>query len=150
MKQISLTILNDEEWYLNIPENYEKKPLPYFDKWIDALESGNYLQGKNRLCTEIDEKGTKSYCCLGVLSDVQNLLVHGRDCEISPHYLSRENPNYSFFGENGSFSPLYISNEKGKSINLLSEMNDEGFSFLEIVEVIKQIWKSEEKLDKTE
>lgn len=34
-----------------------------------ALRSGDYVQGKGRLCT-IDGEGKKSYCCLGVLCDL--------------------------------------------------------------------------------
>ena len=41
MKKIPIGVLNGLEWFLNIPEHYEKKPLPYFNEWVDALESGN-------------------------------------------------------------------------------------------------------------
>lgn len=33
-------------------------------KWVEALRSGKYQQGRNRL------KSGESYCCLGVLCDV--------------------------------------------------------------------------------
>ena len=35
-------------------------------KWLKALRSGNYDQGKGTLCS-IAEDGEASYCCLGVL-----------------------------------------------------------------------------------
>ena len=35
-------------------------------KWVDALRSGEYKQGKERL----HNLGDNSYCCLGVLADV--------------------------------------------------------------------------------
>lgn len=40
-------------------------------KWVKALESGRYKQGKHRLCS-ISKSGTKSFCCLGVLCDLYN------------------------------------------------------------------------------
>jgi hypothetical protein len=40
-------------------------------KWIAALRSRKYKQCSNKLC-EIDEKGNKSYCCLGVLCNLYN------------------------------------------------------------------------------
>ncbi len=39
-------------------------------KWIDALRSGDYEQGKGLLC-RITPDGAK-YCCLGVLCEVEN------------------------------------------------------------------------------
>ena len=127
MKKVPIGVVNGKEWFLNIPENYERKPLPYFNEWVDALESGNYIQGKECLCNDLDSKGNKCYCCLGVLSDVQNLLVDGRDCQVSPHFLCSKNPNYPFLGQDGNFYPLYVSREDGRMISLLSQMNDSGF-----------------------
>lgn len=40
-------------------------------KWTKALRSGKYKQGYAALCVE-DTKGTKSFCCLGVLCDLYN------------------------------------------------------------------------------
>lgn len=38
-----------------------RMPKESLEKWIEALESGEYRQGKGSLCT------MGSYCCLGVL-----------------------------------------------------------------------------------
>ena len=38
-------------------------------KWVEALRSGNYLQGKGRLCS-VTEDDDKYFCCLGVLCDL--------------------------------------------------------------------------------
>lgn len=35
-------------------------------EWIEALESGEFRQGKYRLCNVGGEGGGTSYCCLGV------------------------------------------------------------------------------------
>lgn len=40
-------------------------------KWLKALRSGKYKQGRGALC-QIDKKGTESFCCLGVLCDLYN------------------------------------------------------------------------------
>jgi hypothetical protein len=39
------------------------------DRWIDALESGDYEQGRSVLATVADD-GKRKYCCLGVLCEV--------------------------------------------------------------------------------
>jgi hypothetical protein len=46
---------------------YDTINVPAFWNWILELESGETQQGKSRLHT-IDENGTESLCCLGVLS----------------------------------------------------------------------------------
>ena len=40
-------------------------------KWLKALRSGKYKQGRGALC-QIDKKGNESFCCLGVLCDLYN------------------------------------------------------------------------------
>lgn len=40
-------------------------------KWVKALRSGKYKQGRGTLC-QVDKKGNKSFCCLGVLCDLYN------------------------------------------------------------------------------
>ncbi len=64
-----------------------KNPLKLTDdqiafvmKWIEALESGQYKQGKNFLCQIDDTLGNKKYCCLGVaceISGVDQTIVDG-------------------------------------------------------------------------
>lgn len=41
------------------------------ENWIKALRSGEYQQGRNRLCTTLN--GKSSYCCLGVLAETLNI-----------------------------------------------------------------------------
>jgi len=40
-------------------------------KWVKALRSGKYKQGRGTLC-QVDKKGNESFCCLGVLCDLYN------------------------------------------------------------------------------
>jgi hypothetical protein len=37
-------------------------------QWVEALRSGNYVQGKHRLHQDIE--GDQEFCCLGVLCDL--------------------------------------------------------------------------------
>jgi hypothetical protein len=39
-------------------------------KWVEALRSGEYRQGREALCRIDPLDGTESYCCLGVLTDL--------------------------------------------------------------------------------
>lgn len=43
------------------------------DKWIKALKSGKYKQGKERLYIPKTKHNKRAYCCLGVLCEVLNL-----------------------------------------------------------------------------
>lgn len=43
------------------------------DMWVDALESGDYPQGRGRLVAHNLETDTRRFCCLGVLCE---LAVH--------------------------------------------------------------------------
>lgn len=40
-------------------------------KWIKALRSGKYAKTKGLLC-KVAKNGNKSYCCLGVLTELYN------------------------------------------------------------------------------
>ena len=42
------------------------------NKWVDALRSGEYKQGKGQLKTS-EEDGATKHCCLGVAKEVFNL-----------------------------------------------------------------------------
>jgi len=145
MKTIPLKNNNGITFNLTIPDHYEKISLPYFKEWTEALDSGNYFQTKNRLCM-IDDS-VSSYCCLGVLSKVQNRLTGERDGENGiASYLSNDNPNYHILNEIGRF-PNGIEVIYGIMIfKTLVELNDNNLPFSEISKVIKEIWK-EESLD---
>ena len=45
-----------------------KLPKAFKNKWIKALKSGKYIQGKDR----IYDVNTDTYCCLGVACDIVN------------------------------------------------------------------------------
>lgn len=51
-------------------------------KWVKALRSGGYQQGKENLCKEDEISGDCDYCCLGVACDI---LIEG-DWVKQPHW----------------------------------------------------------------
>jgi len=65
-------------------------------KWVNALRSGNYKQGKGRLVSPCkNEDGRYEYCCLGVLCDLY----------------SHEHPKATWYED--AFYPLGIVEDKG-------------------------------------
>ena len=147
MKTITFNISESETYELIIPEGYEKKELPYFKEWTEALDSGSYSQTSGKLCETISylESTETCYCCLGVLSKIQGRLTannrDGSDLD-STYYLSFENPIYRFLGENGTLpAGIAVKGRRGNILHNLAELNDNEFSFSQISEVIKQIWK---------
>lgn len=60
-------------------------------KWVAALRSGKYTKGTGRLC-RIEENGTRTYCCLGVLCEV--LGIKGKDLNATRVYGPEEDQNY--------------------------------------------------------
>lgn len=48
-----------------------KLPREFAEKWIEALESGEYKQGNGMLAIDT-ELGEKQYCCLGVACRIVN------------------------------------------------------------------------------
>ena len=59
----------------------------YAKKWVEALRSGEFKQGKYQLKT-FDEEGNTRYCCLGVAEEVIDEVK--RYCDNSLAYDSLE------------------------------------------------------------
>lgn len=51
------------------------------NKWVKALRSRKFRQGKHQLCTFDKNKGTAKYCCLGVLAKVVEPKLRPSDFE---------------------------------------------------------------------
>lgn len=86
-------------------------------KWVAALRSGNYKQGKGVLYS----KYQNTFCCLGVLGNIMG---------ISKEYLHGKGLLWAF----ESKSPLSSLTESE-----LSRMNDTGSTFSEIADHIEKI-----------
>ncbi len=100
-------------------------------KWIKALRSGKFKQGKHALC-EVKGK-TSKYCCLGVLCHILKT-PYTKDGELKIYEASQ------------GFLPSTVTRQVGiKNINpmllngeYLTDMNDVGGkSFKEIANVIE-------------
>lgn len=106
------------------------------DRWVAALRSGEYQQGRNFLRRDND-----TYCCLGVLCDLLK-------ADLKIDWKNREFENFSFANRD-VFLPGSVSSLAGLESNdpmvtvdgkqrRLSELNDKGYSFPQIADLIEQ------------
>lgn len=114
--------------------NIGKLPTTFKEKFLEALRSGEYKQGRGKLLT-----GNK-YCCLGVA---------GHLCEIGKEHLERGcYLNYSISGGISSdIARLYELSRKrvpktlSQNLDLqrqLASFNDDGYSFKQIAQWIEK------------
>lgn len=109
-------------------------------KWIQALESGKYNQCTGRL------NNGNGFCCLGVLCEVVGLKFESfRDIDGNlvwgiqekKHRETHTTPDKAMILSGMQNVNGYI---KSKGLTL-SKMNDEGRSFKEIAQIIKENWE---------
>lgn len=90
-------------------------------RWVKALRSGKYTQGRFRLANT-DELGRKSFCCLGVLRELDpniatfeggNGILEAESCGI-PEGMQRVLTAYNDGGK--SFAWIASSIERRKSL----------------------------------
>jgi hypothetical protein len=95
-------------------------------KWVDALRSGNYSQGK-----EVLRSKDNNFCCLGVLCDIVD----------SSRWVARvSNDCYAYDGCH-AILPRNIVRATGfpdHHTSILTDMNDSGVPFSEIANYIEQ------------
>ena len=95
-------------------------------KWLEALRSGKYKQGRGCLRSE-----NNKFCCLGVLCD----LVAPQDWEPGLEEMGH------YYGHRGSYGAPDQAIKDVVSIaswGKLMEMNDSGASFTEIADWIEK------------
>lgn len=110
-------------------------------KWVKALKSGEYAQGKGKLVKQ--GKKYDRFCCLGVLTDlymqeVGDLEVDGEDSEELYYgfcYDEALHPSVQKWAGMKSFSGDY-----GCAYSL-AQRNDEGDKFEELADIIETNWK---------
>lgn len=102
------------------------------NKWVSALRSGNYVQGKGQL--RIDTGNVVKHCCLGVLCDVVNK-HHGRSLDLNGIYPSSE---ICELVELDYFNPQVKFGIFGK-LEYLTELNDtRELTFEQIADLIEK------------
>ncbi len=109
----------------------EKLPKEFKDKWVKALRSGDYEQGRERLISE--DKCT--YCCFGVsciISGFTKLEIYGYS--IIDRRLQEKNK----LAFDKIPSLLHDTDKYWKIINFLTEKNDAYVSFKDIANWIEK------------
>ena len=147
MKTIELKSTKGGKFQIEMPKGYKKIKLPFFKKWVAALESGKYRQSTQALCTL--KRGKLTYCCLGVLSKVQGRLIkddfYYYDInDDSSLVLADENPCASVFGVSGELpASVWVRLPEGRWTNKLTGCNDDlGLSFKDIAKIVKILYKA--------
>ena len=120
-------------------------------KWIDALRSGDYEQGSEKL------RSVTGYCCLGVLCDLY-AREHDTQWEFRGYdELSDEtNPHpmdYWYFDEHSEFlpesvmnwaglkthnPPMRVDSDDGFYTDEIANLNDSGYTFNDLSKLIEQ------------
>lgn len=126
------------DYEIEFPKRYIKPKLPMGKQWVEALRGGKYKQGRGLLHSSLND----CYCCLGVLSNIQGRLNSGRDNCLygSGTYLHKTNPLFDVLDCDGNFPKGVSVISEGYSRNDLTELNDEGFGFNQIADIIEKIW----------
>jgi hypothetical protein len=100
-------------------------------KWVEALRSGEYTQGRGSLKDNYD--GDIKHCCMGVLAEVAGL-------ELTPEETTSSSTRWLFMGDQG-----YLSDPTLKSLGLdygiqsvLIAKNDTSSTFEDIADYIDQ------------
>lgn len=103
--------------------------------WIEALRSGKYKQGKNRL-----KNDKREFCCLGVLCD-----LHRKFSNKPLKWRKLEDPSTRFYDGQQYYLPKSVQewaglddSNPGAQYTPLGYWNDSGKSFAVIVELIEK------------
>lgn len=103
-----------------------RMPQEIKTKWIEALRSGEYKQGKDTLK---DENG--ACCCLGVLQ----MCVQG-EVDMEDEVTSAAMPRRDFFV---TLDPEHNTEEYlPRLAHVLAELNDDGDTFERIADIIEE------------
>lgn len=99
-------------------------------RWVEALRSGKYKQGRERLRSRCDE-----YCCFGVLCDIVDPAGWVRDTGYMyhGHYTLPSSTVLKKVGLMGKSTPVF-----SEQVDDLIRMNDRGASFNEISDWIEE------------
>jgi hypothetical protein len=129
------------------------------DQWVSALRSGEFIQGEQVL-TQVHGNGTKTYCCLGVLSEL------ACRAEVIPAPIGertmierdgvQEEVTALIYGtvasQSKTIAPGVVVEWAGLSHGnpiaddydgrTLAGLNDNGYTFAEIADIIERDWRT--------
>lgn len=97
-------------------------------KWIEALESGSYKQGKNQL------RKYDCFCCLGVANRVcdlgkdGNAISLGEDCKL----VGLDSPTGLFYGD----SLTHLNDSVGWSFREIANLLRDQLQFVKVVQTV--------------
>lgn len=104
--------------------------------WIEALRSGKFKQGKNFLHDKEDD----SYCCLGVLAKINECKIWESDKQLN---LDRHEKillgDDNCDDDDGYGTFMLIGMPKHNKKLSLAKMNDRGYTFEQIADVIEDL-----------
>lgn len=112
-------------------------------RWVEALRSGKYTQGRGSLRSRDDE-----FCCLGVLCDITEPDGWSKVYD-GTHWTKDGLPHVSVF-ERVGLPVMYSGDEtgtvyvkageldRGHEYTSLDRLNDRGWSFTEIADLIEE------------
>lgn len=104
--------------------------IEFVTRWANTLRSGEYKQGKNRL-----RKADDTFCCLGVVADMQNVSCTKCDDEFAYTF----DDNRAAIGGYASILPeFYFQDLTGFTWEQaeIAELNDKGKTFAEIADIL--------------
>lgn len=115
---------------------------PNQESWIKALESGEYKQGRTRLCYK-ERDGSLSFCCLGVACELAGVereetgtrITYSGDLGSAPMKVMEWLGLYGYLGSLRDGKSYVIGS---KTVACLTEANDLGASFADIAKFCRE------------
>ncbi len=111
-------------------------------KWVKALRSGKYRKTTGNLC-KVAENGNKSWCCLGVLTDLYNK-EHKQDpieIEAEDEDLPYSVEEWSGMKSSCGALPYGYGNRPVTSLAELNDCANSKRSFKRIADIIEKNWE---------
>lgn len=104
------------------------------EKWLTALESGQYEQGLRYLCRN------NKYCCLGVACDIFNISFEVEECidNIIKTYNKQQNSAPPDIVNALNLHDCLGSKNGVDDIDGLARLNDRTYTFKEIAAIIRE------------
>lgn len=121
--------------------------------WLEALRSGRFPQTDARLCNISPEDGSRSYCCLGVLSElaIENgvpVVVKDFGPATEPWWVSDSLHDLRRYDRSIHYAPTKVQDWAGidshgylpedSDYDSLAEANDSGVEFDGIADLIEK------------